>query len=62
MSLRSIDPVENRRRMLAGELYYAFTPELVAERQRCKAAIVEYSRLALSGEASRRALVGLWKK
>ncbi|KAK0610942.1 galactoside O-acetyltransferase [Immersiella caudata] len=62
MSLRSIDPVENRCRMLAGELYYAFTPDLTAERKRCKAASLEYSQQVVTGVASRRTLVELWKK
>ncbi|KAK4442699.1 putative acetyltransferase [Podospora aff. communis PSN243] len=62
MSIRSIDPVENRRRMLAGELYYAFTPDLTAERRRCKAASYEYSQQVITGTASRRTLVELWKK
>jgi len=62
MSLRSIDPVENRRRMLAGELYYAFTPDLTAERKRCKAASLEYGRCAADGVTARRRLVELWKR
>ncbi|KAK0648321.1 galactoside O-acetyltransferase [Cercophora newfieldiana] len=62
MSLRNIDPVENRRRMLAGELYYAFTPDLTAERKRCKAATWEYSQHVATGVTPRRRLVELWKK
>jgi hypothetical protein len=62
MSIRSVDPVENRRRMLAGELYYAFTPDLTAERKRCKAASWEYNQHAVTGVATRRTLVELWKK
>ncbi|KAK3367994.1 galactoside O-acetyltransferase [Podospora didyma] len=60
MSLRSIDPVENRRRMLAGELYYSFTPDLVADRRRCKVAGLEYSTHSISGDVPRRKLVELW--
>jgi hypothetical protein len=62
MSLRTIDPVMNRRRMRGGELHYAFTPDLIADRQRCKAAILEYSHHAVGGTASRRTLVELWNK
>jgi len=62
MSLRNIDPVENRRRMRAGEMYYAFTPDLAVARQRCKVASLEYSQHSLSGIASRRRLIELWKK
>jgi len=62
MSQRTLDPVENRRRMLAGELYYSFTPDLVADRRRCKAACLEYNMASTSGTASRRQVVELWKK
>lgn len=60
--LRTIDPAENRRRMLAGELYYAFTPDLTASRQRCKAICNEYNVHVTSGVAPRRKLVELWQK
>lgn len=36
MSAPKVDEEENRRRMKAGELYYAFTPGLIADRKRCK--------------------------
>ncbi len=62
MALRTIDPVENRRRMLAGELYYSFTPDLVADRRRCKVNCTQYNLHSTSGEAPRRQLVELWKK
>lgn len=32
----NIDVVENEKRMLRGELYYAFLPGLTAKRNRCK--------------------------
>ncbi|KAK0610703.1 acetyltransferase [Bombardia bombarda] len=57
----SIDPVENKRRMLNGELHYAFTPDLGADRARCKAATLEYATHAISGVASRRKMLELWK-
>lgn len=38
-----IDPEDNKRRMKAGELYYAFTPELLAARKRCMMALTLYN-------------------
>jgi hypothetical protein len=32
--MEGIDPVENEARMLRGELYYAFLPDLTAKRNR----------------------------
>ncbi|KAK3346385.1 hypothetical protein B0T25DRAFT_520817 [Lasiosphaeria hispida] len=60
--MSSVDAAENRRRMLAGELYYAFTPDLTADRRRCKAACFEFNAHSTGGEAPRRKLVELWKK
>ncbi|KEZ42589.1 Tetrahydrodipicolinate N-acetyltransferase [Scedosporium apiospermum] len=51
---------ENRRRMHAGELYYAFTPDLTADRRRCGAACARYN--AAGGNVSRRHLLELWKE
>lgn len=59
---KDLDLAENRRRMLAGELYYAFTPDLTADRMRAKAACNAFNEKSISGEASRRTLVELWKK
>ena len=50
---------ENKQRMARGELYHAFTPELTAERQRCKYACARYSR---AGEVSRRKLCELFRE
>ncbi|CRK47457.1 hypothetical protein BN1723_007555 [Verticillium longisporum] len=58
MDIRTIDREENRRRMANGELYYAFSPDLIADRQRCRKA---YQRLNAAGDVSRRELVELWK-
>ncbi|KAM0334216.1 hypothetical protein ACHAQA_001237 [Verticillium albo-atrum] len=58
MDIRTIDRAENRRRMANGELYYAFSPDLIADRQRCRKA---YQRLNSATDASRRDLVELWK-
>ncbi len=56
---KAIDLEENRRRMRDGELYYAFTPDLLAERKRCSAACARFNGV---GEVSRRELVKLWKE
>ncbi|KAK4038493.1 acetyltransferase [Parachaetomium inaequale] len=60
MDPNTLDPAENRRLMLAGELYYAFTPDLTADRARCKVACGVYNTQCASG-APRRRLVELWK-
>ncbi|KAJ5155195.1 acetyltransferase [Penicillium capsulatum] len=51
---------ENKQRMARGELYHAFTPELEAERARCKVALRAYN--AAVGNASRRETVRLWRE
>jgi len=55
-----VDPIENRRRMEAGELYYAATPELLADRKRCAAATQRFNNAG--GDSPRRRLVELWKE
>lgn len=50
---------ENKQRMQRGELYYAFTPELVAERARCTRAV---NRFNDTRETSRRHRVELWRE
>ncbi|KXL44392.1 MAG: hypothetical protein FE78DRAFT_150348 [Acidomyces sp. 'richmondensis'] len=49
---------ENRARALRGELYYAFTQEMVNARRRCRKACERYNN---SGEVSRRKQVELWR-
>ncbi|KAL1591850.1 hypothetical protein SLS59_010028 [Nothophoma quercina] len=49
---------ENKQRMARGELYTAFTPELIAERARCKHACTRYTN---AGEVSRRRLTELFR-
>ncbi|KAI7773901.1 hypothetical protein LA080_009669 [Diaporthe eres] len=44
MAAPKVDPVENRRRMEAGELYYCFTPELIAERRRAFLAYTRFNK------------------
>ncbi|KAI4800898.1 trimeric LpxA-like protein [Aureobasidium sp. EXF-8845] len=50
---------ENKARSLRGELYHAFTPELVAERRRCARACNTYNK---AESISRRRQVELWKE
>ncbi|KAL4782345.1 trimeric LpxA-like protein [Aspergillus varians] len=56
--LTNIDERDNLARMERGELYYAFTPELVAARKRCARFV---GQLNNSGELSRREIAALWK-
>ncbi|KAI0128916.1 galactoside O-acetyltransferase [Xylariales sp. AK1849] len=56
--LRSMDVEENKRLMRNGELYYAFTPDLVADRKRCRLACEAYNK---AGDVPRRRLVELFK-
>ncbi|KAK3347338.1 trimeric LpxA-like protein [Neurospora tetraspora] len=53
------DCAENHRRMLAGELYYCWTPDLVQGRARCKSAMLKYNTEAADGETSRRRVAEL---
>ncbi|EEH17165.2 hypothetical protein PABG_07252 [Paracoccidioides brasiliensis Pb03] len=48
-----------REKMLRGELYHAFTPDLVAARARCKWACKRFND---SGEVSRRRQIELWRE
>src|SRR5438045_5504525 len=50
---------ENKARMLRGELYYAFSPLLYAERNRCHHAC---NRFNTAGDVPRRRLVELWRE
>lgn len=56
--LRNIDLEENNRFMREGQLYYAFTPDLIADRKRCRLACEVYNR---AGDVPRRRLVELFK-
>ncbi len=47
------------QKAVRGELYHAFTPELVAARDRCKHACDRFNN---AGEVSRRRLVELWRE
>lgn len=50
---------ENHRRMLAGELYTAFVPELIAIRSRCQQAVNRYND---TRDVSRRHRVKIWRE
>ena len=50
---------DNKRKSLKGELYYAFTPELVRERTRCSHACYRFNT---AGAVTRRRLVELWRE
>lgn len=53
---------ENKARSLRGELYHAFTPELVAERRRCARACTKYNKAGEDETMTRRRQVELWKE
>ncbi|CAM1510931.1 Fc.00g084440.m01.CDS01 [Cosmosporella sp. VM-42] len=55
---KPIDQGENRRRMENGELYWAFTPDLVAQRRKAIAACRHFNNAA---DPSRRQIVELFK-
>ncbi|KAI1813928.1 hypothetical protein GGS20DRAFT_446782 [Poronia punctata] len=59
MDLRSVDPVENKRRMENEQLYFSFTPDLIAARRKCQ---VAFERFNNAGDASRRTLLELFLK
>lgn len=59
VNLRTIDLEENLRRMRNGQLYYAFTPDLVADRRRCRHATDAFNQ---AGDVSRRTLIELFKR
>ncbi|CAN8097393.1 unnamed protein product [Discula destructiva] len=58
MSAPPVDAKENRLKMEAGELYYAFTPDLINDRRRCKQACKTYNG---SDSLSRREQIELYK-
>lgn len=60
MASQQVDLQENRRLMEAGELYWAFTPDLVADRRRSATACDRFNRA--SGDHSRRELAIMIKE
>ncbi|TVY38570.1 putative acetyltransferase [Lachnellula occidentalis] len=57
----NLSTAENEARMQRGELYYAFTPSLIAMRKKQQHACRKYIEAYNSESASRRLLVELWK-
>ncbi|KAJ5207282.1 Maltose/galactoside acetyltransferase [Penicillium cf. griseofulvum] len=57
MTVTMSQPTE-KEKMLRGELYRAFTPDLIAARSRCKQACNRFNK---SDEVSRRRLVEMWR-
>ncbi|CAG8256350.1 unnamed protein product [Penicillium salamii] len=55
--LSNVEEKENLARMRRGELYFAFSPELVAARRRCAGVV---NRLNNSGELTRREIAAFW--
>jgi hypothetical protein len=53
------DLKENKARMLRGELYHAFVPNLTAERTRCHRACGRFNQ---AGDITRRRQIELWKE
>lgn len=56
--LTGIDENENIARMSRGELYFAFSPELVAARKRCASAV---NRMNNAGDLTRREIAEFWR-
>lgn len=52
-------PSTEQEKALRGELFHAFTPELLGARSRCKHACNRFNNAA---EVSRRRLVELWRE
>lgn len=50
---------ENSARALRGELYYAFTPELIKARRRCAEARYKFNN---AGFTTRRKQVEMWRE
>lgn len=55
-----VDPIENKQRMLRGELYHAFTPELTAARERCRLACARFNNAG--HDVGRRKLTELFRE
>ena len=54
-----MDQPTEREKMLRGELYRAFTPDLIAARSRCTRACRRFNNME---DVSRRRQVELWKE
>ena len=57
--LSNVDEKENLARMQRGELYHAFSPDLVAARKRCQRVV---NRLNNAEDPSRREMAEFWRQ
>jgi hypothetical protein len=60
--MASLAGCEEYAKMLRGELYYSFGPEMSAARRRCALACKKFNRAADNEDITRREQVQLWKK
>jgi hypothetical protein len=58
----SLANCEEYAKMLRGELYYSFGPEMSAARRRCAHACRQFNRAAEREDITRREQVQLWRK
>ena len=59
MTITAMSEPTEKEKMLRGELYHAFTPDLTADRVRCKWACNRFNK---ADEAPRRRLVEMWRE
>lgn len=59
MMMMMMEASENKQRSLRGELYHAFTPELLAARRQCAAARAKYNN---TSDLTRRQQITLWRE
>lgn len=52
-------PLTEKEKMLRGELYHAFDPQLVRERQICASKVQRFNN---AGDVSRRQSVMMWRE
>lgn len=60
--MSSLNSCEEYQKMLRGELYYSFGPEMSAARRRCALACKKFNRAAEEEDITRREQVQLWRK
>jgi hypothetical protein len=60
--MASLAGCEEYVKMLRGELYYSFGPEMSAARRRCALACKKFNRAADNEDITRREQVQLWRK
>ncbi|KAE9989226.1 hypothetical protein EG327_002963 [Venturia inaequalis] len=59
--MKSLNSCEEYGKMLRGELYYSFGPEMSAARRRCAQACKKFNRAAEEEDITRRHQVQLWR-